>query len=125
MPQKTEEQHDFLSLYEKIKADFKGYLANKLSWIKLSAYEKIALAGSHFGYILGLLILCLAIFFLGIIALGLFLGEWLGSYAMGFGLMVLIVLGVLLLSVLLAKPIRRLISNMVVSVINKVESNEE
>lgn len=121
----TEQYEDISGLYEKIKTDISGYIINKLNWVKLSIYEKIAITSSHLGFIVMVLLLCVSIFFLGVITLGLFLGEWLGSYALGFGMMVLTVLILLLIVLLFGKRVRKIIANIAVMIIKKVESNEE
>lgn len=125
MQNKTEDPQDLFELYDRIKTDLRGYITNRLNWVKLSAYEKMALSGAHIGFMLIVVVLSIGVFFLGIAALGLLLGEMLNSYAAGFGVMVLATFIMLMLVVLLGKPIRRLVSNIVIMIIKKVESNEE
>jgi cbb3-type cytochrome oxidase subunit 3 len=121
----NESQPDFNEFYESVKTDIVGYVKNKLNWVKLTAYEKLALAGSHIGFMLTIILLCVCLFLLGVLALGLLLGELLKSYAAGFGIMVLILVILLVLFIVFAKKLRRTMANVVISIIKKVETNEE
>ncbi|NDW09922.1 phage holin family protein [Dysgonomonas sp. 520] len=125
MKNKQEENINLFGLYERIKADLHGYLQNKLKWLKLSTYEKLALAFGHLGFFIILGVFALSIFFLGVIAFGLFLGECLGSYAAGFGVMALVVVILLIVTMIVGKSLRKSLANLMVKIIHKVESNED
>lgn len=125
MQNKSDQQTDLVDLYERIKSDLIGYILSRLNWVKLTAYEKLALTSSHLGFVLMILLICVCMFILGVLTLGLFLGECLGSHAAGFGIMVLSLAIILLIFILAGKPIRKGIANLAVTIIKKVEENEE
>ncbi|GAB6012018.1 hypothetical protein [Viscerimonas tarda] len=117
--------NDLQSYFEQIKADLSNYILKRIELLKLQSYEKIAVSGSYIAYSLIILVLIFNIFFLFLLALGFFLGEYLHSYALGFGVLVLVSLVVLPIYALNAKRFRRFIANKVISVIRKIEKDEE
>jgi len=125
--QKTnqDDTKDLQSLFDAVKDDLSGYIEKKLTLFKLRVYEKISISGSYIVYGLIIFIFIFTIFLLGLIALGFFLGEMLDSNAAGFGMLILITLSLLLCFVLNAKRIRLSITNLVIKIIKKIESDED
>jgi protein-S-isoprenylcysteine O-methyltransferase Ste14 len=123
--QNNQPNNDLQSYFDQIKNDLSVFLTKKLEWFKLSAYEKTAIAGSYIMYGLIVALLIFGALFLVLLALGFFLGCYLGSYAAGFGILVAVVVVILLLFAANAKRFRRFISNKVITVIRKIERNEE
>ncbi|MDH6354245.1 hypothetical protein M2132_000572 [Dysgonomonas sp. PH5-45] len=126
MKDKEQQQDiDLATLLESIRSEVFAYLSKKLSIFKLTTYEKGALASGHIVYLAIISLLVIGAFSLGLLSLGLWLGECLDSYAAGFGILVAVVLLILIVVVANAKRIRNKIANKTISIIKKVESNEE
>ena len=120
-----EEPKDLNSLFDSVKEDLSGYIEKRIDIIKLRIYEKASISGSYIVYGMVLFIFIFTIFLLGLIALGFFLGEMLDSNAAGFGMLILITLSLLLCLVLNAKRIRISITNLIIRIIKKIESDED
>jgi len=120
-----EENKDINALIDDTKSELSEYVEKRLKSIRLRAYETTAIAGSYITYGLVVILMAYFIFFLFLLSLGYLLGEWLNSNAAGFG--ILIVLSSIGLFIFLkrGKSFRRTIANLVVSIIKKVESDEE
>ncbi|NDW17826.1 hypothetical protein D0T53_02705 [Dysgonomonas sp. 216] len=120
-----EEINDLNSLFSSLKDDTSVYVEKRLRIFKLRAYEKTSIASSYIVYGVLLCIVLFTIFILGLIALGFVFGSLLESYAMGFGVLILIVVLTFILMLFSAKSIRRVFSNIIVRIINKIEKDEE
>jgi len=116
---------DLHGLIEEIKTDLSGYIRLKFKYFKLKTFEKSSLLVSFVGYGLMVVLIVLTIIFLLLISLGLLLGEVLGSYSAGFGILAVVALIVLVVSILNADKIRHLIANKTLSVIRKIIEDEE
>lgn len=83
-------EKDSRNIFREIKDDIADYAELKLEFIKLSTYERTAKVISLLSY--GLILLFLAFFAILFIflALGFFLGDWLGSSGLGFGLVAIL-----------------------------------
>jgi len=119
------ESKDFHTLIDETKSDITGYLNKRLKSLKLTAYEKTAKAGSYIAY--GLIIILVAYFLmiLFLLALGFLLGEAIGSISAGFGILMAFTILCLCLFIYLGKKFRRSIANVIVSIIKKIEEDEE
>jgi protein-S-isoprenylcysteine O-methyltransferase Ste14 len=117
--------NDLQSYFDQIKSDLSICLTKRLEWFKLSTYEKTAIASSYIMYGLIIVLLVLGILFVALLASGFLLGAYLDSYAAGFGVLVAVAAVILLLFAVNAKRFRRFISNKVITVIRKIERDEE
>lgn len=124
-PKDEKEKTDAEILIEDTKSELFSYVEKTLSSLKLSAYEKSAILGSYITYGLIILLMFFCIFFLLLLALGYLLGEVLDSNAAGFGILILLSVFSLILFVVNGKKFRRYITNLVILLIKKIESNEE
>lgn len=111
------EQVDLGSLFASIKQDVIDLVNNRLEWLKLDVFEKTSVAASAllFG-----LILVNGIFFtllFAFLALGFLLSEWMGSYAGGFGLVVVFYLIILTIVFCFRKTILTKIGNLVLNLL--------
>lgn len=125
MKSKKEEYHDFTEVWSESKADIFNYIEKRLTLGKLKAYEKLASSVSFIIYGLMIAAFSLILFLLLLIGAGLLLGEILGNYAAGFGILILFILFGLLLVIAFRKKIRRYFVNLSIIIINKIESDEE
>ncbi|MFR9166752.1 MAG: phage holin family protein [Dysgonomonas sp.] len=125
MQNNAEEQKDLGTLVDQIKKDLSSYLNNRLERFKLKSYEKISISGSFIVYGLIIFFLLFNIFFLVLLSLGFLIGEWLNSPAAGFAILIGISLIILVICLFNGKRIRRYFTNLVVSIIRKVETDEE
>jgi len=125
--QKTnpDEETDLQSLIDSIKSDLSSYIEKKLTIYKLKTYEKLSVSSSYIVYGLIISLLVFSIFFLGLFALGFLLGEYLGSNAAGFGILILFSALILAVFVFNAKRVRRYFTNLIVRIIQKIESDED
>lgn len=125
MMKQSKDKKDFETLFDDTQSELKQYIEKRLESLKLRAYEKTALTGSFIVY--GLLIMqtALFIFFLILFTLGFFLGELLNSTAAGFGILIAISLLILFIFVLSGKVARRRIINLIITLIRKIEKDEE
>ncbi|MDR1811061.1 MAG: phage holin family protein [Prevotella sp.] len=125
MQNNNQSNNDLQSYFDQIRKDLSIYLTKRLEWFKLSAYEKTAMAGSYIMYGLLVALLLLGLMFIVLLSLGFLLGAYLGCYAAGFAILAAVVLVILLLFAANAKRFRRFISNKVITVIRKIEKDEE
>lgn len=119
------EDQDLEGLFNSTKNDLSSYIEKRIDILKLRIYEKASISSSYIVYGLIIFIFIFTIFFLGLIALGFFVGEMLGSNAAGFGILILVTLAILLCFVFSAKRIRMSITNLVIRIIQKIESDED
>ena len=119
------EDQDLEGLFNSTKNDLSSYIEKRIDILKLRIYEKASISSSYIVYGLIIFIFIFTIFFLGLIALGFFVGEMLGSNAAGFGILILVTLAILLCFVFGAKRIRMSITNFVIRIIQKIESDED
>lgn len=83
-------EKDSRNIFRELKEDIADYAELKLEFIKLSTYERTGKVISLLSY--GLILLFLAFFTILFVflALGFFLGDWLGSSGLGFGLVAIL-----------------------------------
>ena len=94
-------EKDSGKIFSELKKDVTAYMESKLELLKLSAYERTGKVISVLSY--GLILLFLGFFAILFIfmAVGFFLGEWLGSSGAGLGivaLLYLLLIGIILLT---------------------------
>ena len=116
---------DLQAYFEQLKQDLSSYINKRIKLFRLRSYEKISITSSYIVYSLIVIILLFNIFFLFLLVLGFFLGECLNSNAAGFGVLILFTILILIIYMLNAKKIRGYITNKVVTVIKKIESDEQ
>lgn len=125
MMQNREERKDVGTLFNDTKSELKQYVEKRVESLKLRVYEKTAITGSFITYGLFVMLMVFFVFFLCLLTLGFFLGELLNSLAAGFGILVLCSLIILVIFIVAGKTIRRKIINLIVSLIKKIEKDEE
>ena len=76
-------------------------------------------------YGLILLVIGLIMLLLSFITLGLYLGQLLGNYAAGFGIMILAGLLSLMLFIINRKSVRKFFVNLTIRTLRRIESDEE
>lgn len=119
------ENKDFDALIDETKAELSTYVEKRLKSIKLRTYEKTAITGSYITYGLVIILMIYFILFLLLLTLGYLLGEWLNSTAAGFGVLILLSSFCLFVFIKRGKRFRRYVTNLIVSIISKIESDEE
>lgn len=120
-----EDNKDLHTLIDDTKSEFSEYVEKRLRSFKLRAYEKTAITGSYLTYGFVIILVIYFIMFLVLLALGFLLGECLNSNAAGFGILIAFCIIGLFVFLKLGKGFRRKISNVIVSIISKIESDEE
>jgi len=125
MKNSVNEYNDFKELLDESKADLLGYIEKKMLLAKLKVYEKVASTFSRILYGLLISIFALVLFILMFIGLGLFIGESLNNYSLGFGVMTLFVLFVLIMVVANSKKVRKFLVNITLTTIKKIELDED
>lgn len=125
MKSNNEEYQNFSELIDESKADLSSYIEKRLELAKLKTYEKISGASSYIIYSLIMSVFALILFILILIGLGIVIGDLLNNYIAGFGVLLLITLIALFGLIYNAKKIRRYFLNLTLSVIKKIESDEE
>lgn len=120
-----EENKDLQGLIEEFKAEVLVYINKRLQAFKLISYEKGSRGASFFLYGLIIGTLLFSAFFLSLFTLAFYLGSLLGNYAAGFGILILVTLLILGLFLLFSKKIRLWLTNTTITVIRKIESDED
>jgi predicted ABC-type exoprotein transport system permease subunit len=119
------EYDNFKELIGKSKTDLTSYLEKRLTLAKLRAYEKLASSFSYIAYSLIVCLFALILFILFFLGLGLFIGEQLDNYSLGFGILTVILLIALVVIILNQKSIRRSLVNLALRTIKKIEKDED
>lgn len=125
MKSNNEEYQNFSELIDESKADLSSYIEKRLTLAKLKAFEKISSASSYIIYGLMMSVFALILFILILVGLGVVIGDLLNNYAAGFGVLLLITLVALFALIFNAKRIRRFFLNLTLSIIKKIESDED
>ncbi len=125
MNSSQDEYNNFKELFDGSKADISSYIEKRLMLVKLQAYEKMASSFSYIAYSLIICLLMLLLLTLMFFGLGLFIGEQLDNYSLGFGVLALFVLLVLLMIILTKKRVRRFLVNTSLRTIKKIEKDED
>lgn len=125
MENKQKEYENFRELLDESKADMSSYFDKRLALTKLRIYEKVASSFSHIAYILIICFFAIIIFILAFLGLGLFIGEKLNDYSLGFGLLSIMVVVVLLGVIYSQRRVRLYIVNLVLLTIKKIEKDED
>lgn len=125
MQNNSNSANDLKGHIDEIKGDLSSYIEKRLELIKLTSYEKIAQSGSFIAYSLIVLLLIFNILFLSLLGLAYFIGDYLNSAAAGFGILMVVAAIILLIFIFRGKQFRRYIVNTIISIMRKVEANED
>lgn len=119
------EYNNFKELIDESKADLSGYIEKKLEIFKLTVYEKSSNMFSRIVYNLIIVAFALILFFLLLLVTGLYIGTLLGNYAAGFGILILVMLLLLVIIILCRVPLKRILTNITLGAIKKIEDDED
>lgn len=125
MQNKSDSNIDLKEQIDDLKKDLSDYVEKRAELFKLTSYEKLAQSGSFIAYSLMVLFLVFNIFFLVMLGLAYYVGDHIKNVALGFGILIVISTIVLVVFTMLAKPFRRYIVNKIISILQKIERNEE
>lgn len=125
MKSNNEEYQNFNELIDESKADLSSYIEKRIELAKLKVFEKIASSSSYIIYGLMMSVFALILFILILVGLGVIIGDLLNNYAAGFGVLLFITLVALFALIFNAKRIRRYFLNLTLSIIKKIESDED
>lgn len=125
MKNNQNEYENFKELLEESKSDISSYVEKRLMLAKLRIYEKVASSFSYIAYSVVVCIFAIILFILIFLGLGLFIGEQLGNYSLGFGILTLVVFGILFLVIGFQRRVRRALVNLTLRIIKKIEKDEE
>ncbi len=118
-------EKDSGKIFSELKKDVTAYMESKLELLKLSAYERTGKVISVLSY--GLILLFLGFFAILFIfmAVGFFLGEWLGSSGAGLGIVALLYLLLIGIILLTKDRIRMKIINEVIAALSANDDKNE
>ncbi len=125
MKSNQNEYDNFKELLDESKADISSYVEKKLKLAKLRTYEKVASSFSHIIYSLIICLFALVLFTLVFLGLGLFIGEQLGNFSLGFGIMTIALLLIMFIVIACQRKVRRFLVNLTLRTINKIEDDED
>lgn len=118
------EEKKVSTMFEEMREDIGKYITSTLELGKLEIYEKFSLGSSAliYGLLLGgITLLALQFIF---ITVGLYLGDLLNSFWIGFGIVAGFAILILLILLLSKKPLQKNITNRIVSFLMKKDDNE-
>lgn len=121
----SNEYNNFKELIDESKADLSGYIEKRLEFFKLTAYEKTANMFSRILYSSVIIAFALILFFLFLLTTGLYIGKALQNYPAGFGILILFILLLMVIVILCRKPLKRLLIDITLKAINKIENDED
>lgn len=113
--------------FQELKQDVSSYVELKVELLKLETYERAGKGISALSYILILSMLAFFLILFMFIAIGFFLGEWLGSMGIGFSIVAAFYLLLVGIVYLLRKQIQMKVLNTVIAAFmtsNKQENKE-
>ena len=118
-------EKDSGKIFSELKKDVTAYMESKLELLKLSAYERTGKFISVISY--GFILLFLGFFAILLIfmAVGFFLGEWLGSSGAGLGIVALLYLLLIGIILLTKDRIRTKIINEVIAALSANDDKNE
>lgn len=111
------------NLFDEIRESVSRYIKSTIELTKLEIFEKLSIASSIVAYSAILLVIVLFALSLIFITVGLYLGELFGNAWAGFGSVSLATLLIVIILLLLKKPIKKKITNRVVSFL--MEENDK
>lgn len=124
MEAKESDDKTLKGLIERIRVELTEYTETRLKLMKLEAYEKGSILGSHivFGLIIAFICLLITIFVLGTLAILIsFLTK---SIFAGFAIVTGLMIILLLILIANAKSIRTKLINSLLSIISEIEKDE-
>ncbi|OJU53968.1 MAG: hypothetical protein BGN96_17025 [Bacteroidales bacterium 45-6] len=124
MNAKESDDSTLKGLIERIRIELTEYTETRLKLLKLEAFEKTSIVGSHviFGLIVAFIALLAIIFVLGTLAL--VISVFTKSLFAGFAIVTGLIIILLLVLVANAKTIRTKITNSILSIIADAEKDE-
>lgn len=125
MKSNTDEYNNFKELIDESKADLSGYIEKKFELFKLMVYEKTAKTFSLILYSSVIVGFVLILVFLFLITTGLYIGRALDNYPAGFGILILLILFAMFMVILYRQPIKKLLTNITIKAIKKIEDDED
>lgn len=125
MKSNQNEYNNFKELLDESKADISSYVEKRLALAKLRIYEKVASSFSHIIYSLLICLFAFVVFTLVFLGLGLFIGEQLGNFSLGFGILTLVLLFFMFIVIANQRKVRRFLVNLTLRTINKIEKDED
>lgn len=111
------------NLFDEIRESVSHYIKSTIELTKLEIFEKLSIASSIVAYSAILLVIVLFALSLIFITVGLYLGELFGNTWAGFGSVSLATLLIVIILLLLKKPIKKKITNRVISFL--MEENDK
>lgn len=112
-------------LLDELRVELSGYINKRLRLFKLDAFEKGGIAFSYLVYSLIVIILVLAMLFFLLFGIAFLIGDILGNNSVGFGILFLVSVLALIIVVFLQKKIRKAILMKAITLMRKIDSNEE
>ena len=112
--------------FAELKQDISTYVELRLELLKLSTYERVAKTMAVFSYGIVLILLAFFTMLFLFLALGFFLGELLGSMALGFVLVVgmyLLLFGIIIF--FKKKIMSKVMNEIIIAMMSKDEKNNE
>jgi len=125
MKNNADEYNNFKELIDESKADLSGYIEKRLELFKLTVYEKTANMFSRILYSSVIVGFVLILFFLFLITTGLYIGRALNNYPAGFGILILLILFMMFIVILYRQSIKRILTNITIKAIKKIEDDED
>lgn len=116
---------DFSTLFQELKADLTSYLNSRIAYHKLVFLERLSQTSSLLAIGLAATFLAFSAFAFALIALSFYIGELLGSYAAGFGIVALFWLFLLILVFVFYKPIKDFFLNRTIRILLKLDKEDE
>ncbi len=102
------------TLFEEMRDDISNFISSSLELGKLEVYEKLSLGSAAVSYGLVIAGIALVALFFVLVTVALYLGELLGNFWAGFGIVASFSILVLLIILLLKKQLTRKITNGVI-----------
>lgn len=118
-------QANLRELLDELRVELSGYMTYRLRLFKLDAFEKGGIALSYLVYGLIVFILFLIILFFLLFGIAFLIGDIMGNNSVGFGILFLASAMVLIIVVAMKKRIRRAVLMKAISLMRKIDSNEE
>ena len=118
------EEKKVSTLFEEMRKDISNFINSTLELGKLEVFEKISLSASAivYGLMLGSALVIALLFIL--VTAGLYLGEMLQSYWMGFGIVAAFTLLITIIILIVGGPFKKKFTSRVVRFLMKNDDND-
>ena len=116
---------DFGNVFRELKDDVSSYAELKLELFKLNTYERISkvIAVLSYGLLLWAMIILVLLF--AMLALGFLISAWVGSMAIGFGIVALLYLILVVVVISSKKQICLKVMNVIISTLDSPDKKDE